>query len=134
MDQRQSCIVVMYPLGFVQDLMARMGIQHLFEARVTAEDGTETIAESLLSAAYKLQRPPNQCVVFDGSPSGIAAAHNCTMKVRRFVQTLFVCEAGYQDPVQHYRLLHYCCAGCGSAGRTQALPAAAGRFDVLQSR
>jgi phosphoglycolate phosphatase-like HAD superfamily hydrolase len=62
--------------------MARMGIQHLFEARVTAEDGTETIAESLLSAAYKLQRPPNQCVVFDGSPSGIAAAHNCTMKVR----------------------------------------------------
>ena len=72
----------MYLLDSVQDLMARMGIQHLFEARVTAEDGTETIAESLLSAAYKLQRPPNQCVVFDGSPSGIAAAHNCTMKVR----------------------------------------------------
>ena len=59
-----------------------MGIQTFFEARVTAEDGTETIAEALLSAAYKLQRPPNQCVVFDGSPSGIAAAHNCTMKVR----------------------------------------------------
>lgn len=64
-----------------QELMARLDIAHFFEARVTAEDGTETIAESLLSAAYKLQRPPNQCVVFDGSPSGIAAAHNCTMKV-----------------------------------------------------
>ncbi len=73
---------MIYNVQHSQDLMAQMGIQHFFEARVTAEDGTETIAETLLSAAYKLQRPPNQCVVFDSSPSGIAAAHNCTMKVR----------------------------------------------------
>lgn len=66
----------------LQELMGRLGIQHFFETRVTAEDGTETIAESLLSAALKLQRPPNQCVVFDSSPNGVAAAHNCTMKVR----------------------------------------------------
>jgi beta-phosphoglucomutase-like phosphatase (HAD superfamily) len=34
----------------------------------------------MLSAAMKLHRPPNMCVLVDAAPEGITAAHNCTMK------------------------------------------------------
>jgi len=51
-----------------------------FDAEVTAEDGMETISESLLSAAIKLGRPPNKCVAFSSCPQVAVAAHNCTMK------------------------------------------------------
>jgi HAD superfamily hydrolase (TIGR01509 family) len=64
----------------VQSALDTMGLSHFFHARVTAEDGMDTLSERFLSAAVKLGRPPNQCVVFDSSPSGIVAAHNCTMK------------------------------------------------------
>ena len=59
-----------------------MGLEHHFSARVTAEDDMDTLAERLLSASLKLQRPPDHCVVFVASPSAVTAAHNCTMKVR----------------------------------------------------
>ncbi len=36
----------------------------------------ETISQRYLSAALRMQRPPNQCVVFDALPEGITAAHN----------------------------------------------------------
>lgn len=41
----------------------------------------DTISQRFLSASIKLGRPPDQCVVFESSPAGITAAHNCTMKV-----------------------------------------------------
>lgn len=59
-----------------------MQLWDFFQAQVTAEDGMETPAQCFLSAALKLGRPPNKCVVFDSSPAGVTAAHNCTMKVR----------------------------------------------------
>ena len=62
--------------------LERMGLRDLFCAEVTAEDGMETLAQRLLSAAIKLARPPDHCVVFETSPTGVCAAHNCTMKVR----------------------------------------------------
>jgi beta-phosphoglucomutase-like phosphatase (HAD superfamily) len=40
----------------------------------------ETMAQRYLSAAIKLGRPPNQCVVFAACPTSVTAAHNCTMK------------------------------------------------------
>ena len=61
--------------------LERMGLRDLFCAEVTAEDGMETLAQRLLSAAIKLARPPDHCVVFETSPIGVCAAHNCTMKV-----------------------------------------------------
>lgn len=51
-----------------------------FDALVTAEDDMDTAAQRYLSAAIKLHRPPNQCIVFGATPSSIAAAHNCTMR------------------------------------------------------
>lgn len=51
-----------------------------FDALVTAEDDMDTAAQQYLSAAMKLNRPPDQCVVFGATPSSIAAAHNCTMR------------------------------------------------------
>lgn len=59
-----------------------MGLDSFFALRVTAEDDMDTLAQRLLSAALKLQRPPNHCVVFAASPSAVTAAHNCTMKAR----------------------------------------------------
>ncbi len=59
-----------------------MGLAQYFSARVTAEDDMDTLAERLLSASLKLQRPPDHCVVFVASPSAVTAAHNCTMKAR----------------------------------------------------
>lgn len=66
----------------INELLERLQLSHFFQAFVTAEDGMDTISQRFLSASIKLGRPPNQCVVFDGSPAGITAAHNCTMKVR----------------------------------------------------
>lgn len=62
--------------------LERMGLRDQFCAEVTAEDGMETLAQRLLSAAIKLARPPDHCVVFETSPTGVCAAHNCTMKVQ----------------------------------------------------
>lgn len=64
----------------INDILARLQLSQFFQAFVTAEDGMDTISQRFLSASIKLGRPPNQCVVFDGSPAGITAAHNCTMK------------------------------------------------------
>lgn len=66
----------------VGDILARADLGQFFQAFVTAEDGMDTISQRFLSASIKLGRPPNQCVVFESSPAGITAAHNCTMKVQ----------------------------------------------------
>eukprot|EP00897_Mesotaenium_endlicherianum_P007722 jgi/Mesen1/6979/ME000362S06108 len=58
----------------------RMGLRSFFQAIVTEEDGMDSIAHRFLSAAVKLDRPPSKCVVFEDDPSGITAAHNCSMK------------------------------------------------------
>ena len=48
---------------------------------MTAEDELESTAQRYLSACLQLNRPPNMCAVFGGSPEAVTAAHNCTMKV-----------------------------------------------------
>ncbi|KAL3162904.1 hypothetical protein ABBQ32_009347 [Trebouxia sp. C0010 RCD-2024] len=65
----------------VDDMLLQARLGNFFQAYVTAEDGMDTISQRFLSASIKLGRPPNQCVVFESSPAGITAAHNCTMKV-----------------------------------------------------
>ena len=40
----------------------------------------ETKAQRLLSAAVKMGRAPNACVVFEADPRGVTAAHNASMK------------------------------------------------------
>jgi len=60
--------------------LERTNLLGTFDVDVTAEDGMETISESLLSAAIKLGRPPNKCVAFSSCPQVVVAAHNCTMK------------------------------------------------------
>ena len=40
----------------------------------------ETTSQRFLSAAIKLSRPPKDCVVFESSPLGVTAAHNCSCK------------------------------------------------------
>ena len=57
-----------------------MGLQHAFQALVTAEDGMETRAQQLLSAAIKLGRPPMQCAAFVADIEGITAAHNTSLR------------------------------------------------------
>ena len=54
----------------LHDLLERSGLWGCFDVDVTANDGMETISESLLSAAIKLGRPPNRCVSFSANPEG----------------------------------------------------------------
>eukprot|EP00197_Chlamydomonas_leiostraca_P009716 CAMPEP_0202866456 /NCGR_PEP_ID=MMETSP1391-20130828/7591_1 /ASSEMBLY_ACC=CAM_ASM_000867 /TAXON_ID=1034604 /ORGANISM="Chlamydomonas leiostraca, Strain SAG 11-49" /LENGTH=334 /DNA_ID=CAMNT_0049546399 /DNA_START=194 /DNA_END=1198 /DNA_ORIENTATION=+ len=61
-------------------VLERMTLHDHFQALVTDDDGMETQAEALLSAALQLQRPPNHCVFFDSHPQGVTAAHNASMK------------------------------------------------------
>ena len=67
--------------------LERLGLLEFFIAVVTAEDGMETKSQRFLSAAIKLGRPPNHCVVFDSCLAGVTAAHNCTMKVTLLVSS-----------------------------------------------
>jgi beta-phosphoglucomutase-like phosphatase (HAD superfamily) len=64
----------------VTELLETLGLRNSFTAMVTADDDMETIAQRYLSASIKLNRPPNQCVVFGATPASVAAAHNCTMR------------------------------------------------------
>jgi len=64
----------------LETVLDRLGIRRFFSVDVSFEDDMETLAQQFLCAALKLERPPEQCIVFDNSPLGIAAAHNCTMK------------------------------------------------------
>ncbi|KAG7671543.1 putative 5-amino-6-(5-phospho-D-ribitylamino)uracil phosphatase, chloroplastic [Nannochloris sp. 'desiccata'] len=61
-------------------ILEKLELRNYFSALVTADDDMETIAQRYLSAAIKLNRPPNQCVVFGATPAAMAAAHNCTMR------------------------------------------------------
>ena len=79
------CLQTLLPALYrttVNDMLGQADLGKFFQAFVTAEDGMDTISQRFLSASIKLGRPPNQCVVFESSPAGITAAHNCTMKVR----------------------------------------------------
>jgi len=64
----------------VTKLLERMNLRRYFSALVTAADDMDTAAQRFLSASLKLGRPPNQCIVFAGCPTSVAAAHNCTMR------------------------------------------------------
>ncbi|KAL8257416.1 hypothetical protein R6Q59_029457 [Mikania micrantha] len=61
------------------EILENMGLMKYFQAIVTEEDGMDSMAHRLLSAAVKLDRKPSKCVVFEDDPRGITAAHNCTM-------------------------------------------------------
>ena len=72
--------------------LERLGLLEFFIAMVTAEDGMETKSQRFLSAAIKMGRPPNHCVVFDSCLAGVTAAHNCTMKVTLLDPTSWFCH------------------------------------------
>ncbi|XP_024990243.1 5-amino-6-(5-phospho-D-ribitylamino)uracil phosphatase, chloroplastic isoform X1 [Cynara cardunculus var. scolymus] len=61
------------------EILEKLGLMKYFQATVTEEDGMDSMAHRLLSAAVKLDRKPSKCVVFEDDPRGITAAHNCTM-------------------------------------------------------
>ena len=79
----------------VSQALEQMGLGHIFDALVTAEDDMDTCASQLLSASIKLARPPKQCIAFTSTPMMITAAHNCTMKAVASVGTY-----------KHYDLKH----------------------------
>lgn len=61
-------------------LLEKLSLRRYFTDMVTADDDMETRSQQFLSAAIKIGRPPNQCVVFASDHSAVAAAHNCTMR------------------------------------------------------
>jgi len=61
--------------------MSQCGLDDLFDAFVTAEDGCETPQQSYLVSAIKVRRPPARCIVFEDDPLGVVAAHEATTKV-----------------------------------------------------
>ncbi|KAI5670400.1 hypothetical protein M9H77_10764 [Catharanthus roseus] len=67
--------------------LERLGLTKYFQAIVSEEDGSESIAHRFLSAAIKLDRKPSKCVVFEDDPRGITAAHNCTMMAVALIGT-----------------------------------------------
>ena len=58
-------------------VLDQMGLSGQFWADVAFEDGMETMAQRYLSAAMKLNRPPNKCVVFDSSPKVGSCSEFC---------------------------------------------------------
>lgn len=61
-------------------LLEKLALRNYFTCLVTADDDMETVSERFLSAAIKLGRPPNSCVVFAACPTSVTAAHNCSMR------------------------------------------------------
>lgn len=47
---------------------------------VSADDGYDREAQAYLGAALRMSRPPQKCVVFGSSPSGIMGAHEADMR------------------------------------------------------
>lgn len=64
----------------LEHTLEQLGVSHVFEHLVTAEDGFDTRAQMFLHAAIKLGRPPQLCAVFDHDPEGIAAAHDISAR------------------------------------------------------
>lgn len=75
-----SCLITNLDKMTTDTLLDKLKLKHYFIATVTADDDMETKAQKYLSAAIKLKRPPNQCVVFSCDNKSIVAAHNTTMK------------------------------------------------------
>lgn len=48
--------------------LEKIGLRDYFLFDVAHEDGMDTIAQRFLSAAVKMTRPPNKCIVFDNTP------------------------------------------------------------------
>jgi len=65
----------------VDPTLAALGITELFDAVVCAEDYVhgKPAPDPFLEAARRLGVPPNECVVFEDSPIGIAAAEAAGM-------------------------------------------------------
>jgi len=61
--------------------LQRVGLHDHFDALVTADDEPASLADRLLMACVKLQRPPKACASFDATPEGVTAAHNASLRV-----------------------------------------------------
>jgi beta-phosphoglucomutase-like phosphatase (HAD superfamily) len=64
----------------LQRCLDRVGLHDHFDALVSADDEPESLAERLLMASVKLNRPPSACASFDATPEGVTAAHNASMR------------------------------------------------------
>ena len=74
---RRTLLAALERMGLLSDDLLPAATVSSF---VTAEDGAESLAHSLLAGALKLNRPPNACCAFVASPAGVAAAHNASMR------------------------------------------------------
>lgn len=68
------------PRRDIEEALERMQIRTLFRAVTDEADGMELPSQRFLCSALKLERPPNRCVVFESTPTGITGAHNASMK------------------------------------------------------
>ncbi|MGH9338581.1 MAG: HAD family hydrolase [Acidobacteriota bacterium] len=77
----QTAVATSGPPKNVEFILGRLGIEPYFDEVVTGADVTrgKPHPEIFLTAAKKLTRRPERCVVFEDSPSGIEAAQraNC---------------------------------------------------------
>ena len=66
----------------VDVLLECTGLDKFFpvDKRVTASNGYKQESQQMLGAALRVERRPDHCVVFDGSPESSAAAHDVEMK------------------------------------------------------
>jgi len=68
------------PRRDIEEALERMQLRTLFRAVTDEADGMELPSQRFLCSALKLERPPNRCVVFESTPTGITGAHNASMK------------------------------------------------------
>lgn len=80
-----------------------IGLGEFFDAIVTAEDVSlgKPHPEVFLTAAARLGRPPERCVVFEDAHVGIAAARAGGMKVVAVATTNPIAELGAADCAVH---------------------------------
>jgi len=91
---------MMFNIDFVLD---GLHIRKYFDVIISADDvsNSKPDPETWLKCAYKLQLPPNDCVVFEDSPKGAESALNADMKCIIITNTHEQAEfANYKNVIQ----------------------------------
>lgn len=75
------CLCCRFDKASAELALEKAGIRKYFQQLVTAEDECETPEQTYLVSSIKVRRPPQNCVVFEDEPRGVASAHDATAKV-----------------------------------------------------
>ena len=74
------CVYSRMDREHVRRALKDLGLDEYFTETVSAEDGAEGSQQWFLTAALKIRRPPQKCVAYEDSPTGVILAHDALMR------------------------------------------------------